>query len=354
MLKETFSGLIRFWNEFTSNWFDVLIGTIVFLAFVLFRRQLAGLCGHIVHRTFRRWPEVATSLRSAARDPLRCFFCVLGAYLFFLIVQPSSDFPPVFHPKVMSAVAKLFRILNISAISWFLMNCTPFFTSLMLHVNDESKGGSEVAIRFMANIFKLVIVCFTVVIVIGELGYNINGVMTGLGLGGLTFSLAAKNAATNLFSGLEIVSDKPFDVGDYIKTASAEGWVEDMSMRSTRVRTADDSLVMVPNAVLMNEAITNYSKRNKRCVELTLHVSPNTDTANMKKCMEEIKKYLKNHEHVMGETVLVSFQGFSGTAMDLRVKYFTVVTKESKYFNVTEDINFHIRSIIESSNIVLV
>ena len=297
---------------------------------------------------------MAESLRSAARDPLRCFFSVLGAYLFFLIVQPASGITPVFHPKVMAGVTKLFRILNISTISWFLMNCAPFFTSLMLHVNDENRGGSEVAIRFMANIFKLVIVCFTVVIIIGELGYNINGVMTGLGLGGLTFSLAAKNAATNLFSGLEIVSDKPFDVGDYIKTASAEGWVEDMSMRSTRVRTADDSLVMVPNAVLMNEAITNYSKRNKRCVDLTLHLSPDTETADMKKCMEEIKKYLMNHKHVMSETVLVSFQGFSGTAMDLKVKYFTVVTKEVKYFNVTEDINFHIRSIIESCNIGLV
>lgn len=354
MLKETFGGLIRFWNELSSNWFNVIIGICVFLAFVFFRKQLAAFCGHIVRRIFRRWPETADSLRKAARDPLRFFFAFFGAYLFFLIVQPASGAPPVFHPKVMEAVNKIFRILNISAIAWFLMNCAPFFTSVMLHVNEESKGGSEVAIRFMANIFKLLIVCFTVVIVIGELGYNINGVMTGLGLGGLTFSLAAKNAATNLFSGLEIVSDKPFDVGDYIKTASAEGWVEDMSMRSTRVRTADDSLVMVPNAVLMNEAITNYSKRNKRCVNLTLHLSPETKTADIKQCMKEIKNYLMSHKLVMRETVMVSFQGFSGKEIDLNVKCFTNVTKDQNYMNVAEDIGFHIRSIIESCNIDLV
>ena len=96
-----------------------------------------------------------------------------------------------------------------------------------------------------------------------EWDYRIDGFIAGLGLGGLAFSLAAKDTLSNVFGGLVVILDKPFSIGDWIKTPSVEGTVEDISFRSTKVRTFAQALVTVPNATLANEPVTNWTRMGK-------------------------------------------------------------------------------------------
>ena len=202
----------------------------------------------------------------------------------------------------------------------------------------------------MAVILRIVIVSLLAVILISEMGYNINGIIAGLGLSGLTLSLAAQNTASNLFSGFEIITDKPFDVGDYIATASAEGFVEDITMRSTRVRTRDDLVVTIPNATLMKEAITNYSRTQLgKAVTFTLSLTYDTTTEQLQRICGDIRKYLEDSDDVDNSIISVTFKDFGDSSQDLEVTYFTVTTDKYENLKVREDVNFAIRRIVEEA-----
>ncbi|MFP3359363.1 mechanosensitive ion channel family protein, partial [Planococcus sp. SIMBA_143] len=118
----------------------------------------------------------------------------------------------------------------------------------------------HILIPFFSKALRLIIVAIGISVIAQEFEYDINGFVAGLGIGGLAFALAAKDALANLFGGIIIITEKPFTIGDWIKTPSVEGTIEDISFRSTKVRTFAQALVTVPNATLSNEAITNWSK----------------------------------------------------------------------------------------------
>ena len=223
-MTELWQEVVAFFASWGERWPQIVIGAVVFLLLTLLSKKLTELIGFIIKKLFTRWPKTGEDIYGALKNPLRVFFVILGVELAFLIISPET--------KWMTFIDKLFRMANISLIAWVLLNYTPAATRQIIRFNDEKNvNQSEVAIRFMAIILRIVIVSLLAVILISEMGYNINGIIAGLGLSGLTLSLAAQNTASNLFSGFEIITDKPFDVGDYIATASAEGFVEDIPGR---------------------------------------------------------------------------------------------------------------------------
>lgn len=338
-----------FGDALVSNFAALIVAAAVLVLLIVFRSRLARFVGRILRRILKKWPVAAEGAYMSVYHPLRFFFVMLGLYLFFNILQPESGLL-VFSTSFMNLVSKVMRISNICVLTWILLDFTPTLTTLTIKVTADNKVTSEVGIKFVANVIRLCIGALSAVIIIDELGYNVTGIITGLGLGGLTLSLAAKNTASNLFSGFEIVTDKPFDVGDYIKSASAEGTVEDMTMRSTRIRTPDDLLIAVPNSVLMNEAITNYSEMGKRYVGLTIGLTYDTPSEVLQKCISDIYKSLKENEAVDKKRLVVRFSGFNDSSLDIRIIYFTVTTDYDQYLAVNEEINFKIRDIVEKNS----
>src|SRR5262249_35855949 len=121
--------------------------------------------------------------------------------------------------------------------------------------------------------FKLLFIVLAVLVIVQEWGYDPSGLIAGLGIGGLAISLAAQDTVKNLFGFTTIVGDQPFTVGDFIKTADVEGTVEHVGVRSTRIRRQDQAYVTVPNSVLANSAILNWSRLSKRWIDMTLRIT---------------------------------------------------------------------------------
>lgn len=342
-MTELWQEVVAFFASWGERWPQIVIGAVVFLLLTLLSKKLTELIGFIIKKLFTRWPKTGEDIYGALKNPLRVFFVILGVELAFLIISPET--------KWMTFIDKLFRMTNISLIAWVLLNYTPAATRQIIRFNDEKNvNQSEVAIRFMAIILRIVIVSLLAVILISEMGYNINGIIAGLGLSGLTLSLAAQNTASNLFSGFEIITDKPFDVGDYIATASAEGFVEDITMRSTRVRTRDDLVVTIPNATLMKEAITNYSRTQLgKAVTFPVSLTYDTTTEQLQRICGDIRKYLEDSDDVDNSIISVTFKDFGDSSQDLEVTYFTVTTDKYENLKVREDVNFAIRRIVEEA-----
>lgn len=200
---------------------------------------------------------------------------------------------------------------------------------------DESAGLRQLVLRFLRVLVWLV----AALVVIQELGYNVTGLVAGLGVGGLAVALAAKDTLANWFGALMIFTDRPFSVGDWIKTSNLEGTVEEIGLRSTKVRTFARTLVSVPNSTVANAVVENFSRMPVRRVSYTLGVTYGTTPAMMQESLERIRDILRTHEAVDQTFWIVRFTDFGSSSLDILVMYFTKTTVWDEYLAAREEIN---------------
>src|SRR5690625_4724068 len=202
-------------------------------------------------------------------------------------------------------------------------------------------------IPFLSRALQVIIIAISISVILQEFNYNIGGFITGLGLGGLAFSLAAQDALSNLFGGIVIITEKPFNIDDWILTPSVEGTVEDISFRSTKVRTFAQALVTVPNATLANEPITNWSKMGKRQITFDIQLTYDTPGDKIKATVDKITNLLENHPEIHQETIFVNVNEYKEDGLSVFLYFFTKTTAWGDYLKIREEINLRILEIIE-------
>lgn len=211
----------------------------------------------------------------------------------------------------------------------------------------------KIVIPFISKFLKFVTWAFAVIMIVQEWGYNVNGLIAGLGLGGLAFALAAKDTIANIFGGVVIIFDKPFTIGDFIAYGNIEGTVESINFRSTKIRKADQALVTIPNSILANSSIINQSKMAKRQVNFKINLLCSTYQESIAKAAFEIKEILVNSEKIHKENIIVSFSDITNMGLQLLINYFTVTINYEEYLQIKEDINYKIIDILKKNEISL-
>ncbi len=255
-------------------------------------------------------------------------------------------------PNVDAVNLNLFRSLLIILIAWGFMNLfnqtSGVFESLAKRFSVEV---NDILIQFIAKGTRIIIIALAVSIVVQEWGYNVNSFVAGLGIGGLAFALAAQDTLANLFGGMVITLDKPFTLGDWIETPSVEGVVEEISFRSTRVRTFAQALVHVPNASIVKEPITNWSRMGKRRVMFTLGVMYSTPREKLERCTRLIEALLIDHEEIDNEFIVVRFNEFNQSSLDVFIYCFALTTQWAEFLRIKEDINFKAMDILKEQGV---
>lgn len=313
------------------------------LLFLLLRGFLArfvfGLASKIAARSKTR---IDISFFLALENPLKNFILVLGIFI-ALSILPLS-------PLLDHYITVVFRILVVVFLAWAFYNLAgsrPFKSMSRRYRLDR------LLVDFAIKAVKAIIVALAVIMILHQLGYDVNGFIAGLGLGGLAVALAAKDVLANIFAGIVIIADKPFSVGDWIETPQVEGTVEQVTFRSTRIRTFAQALVTVPNAVLANEAVTNWSRMEKRRVTFSLGVAQGTPREKLQKCVDRIRVMLDTRSDIHRETIFVRFDRFSESSLDIFLYFFTVTTNWGEFLQVKEDVNFRIMEILEDEGVSL-
>lgn len=185
---------------------------------------------------------------------------ILGIYVAILFLQAPLNLSK----EVINIVTEGFKIVSVIAFARGLAKSFVPTSSLVKRMKEKtSKDVEDSMFDFILKIIRLIIYIIAGFIVITLLGFNLNGLVAGLGIGGVIVTLAAQDTAKNLFGGLVIFLDKPFIVGDWIEMEPYEGTVEDITFRSTRVRTFENSIVNIPNSIISNSSIINWSKMEK-------------------------------------------------------------------------------------------
>lgn len=206
---------------------------------------------------------------------------------------------------------------------------------------------------FLRVLVKLFIVAIGLVIILQELGYDVTGLIAGIGVGGLAISLAAQDTIANLFGFASIVGDRPFNVGDYIKTPDVEGTVEHVGVRSTRLRQTDQTQVIIPNNVLANSPIFNTSRMGKRRVDIVLPLSGGTLAKQMRVLLIRLRSLLNTWPSVEKDSVQVFFNKFGTNSFEVFLRCYVNKISYNDLMGEQEQLQLAILEILEEMRVEL-
>lgn len=330
---------------YSDDFKHLLMAIGIFLLFLLLRKIFTTYIYKILLRIFRKTPtELFTQILLAYERPVQWLFIVIGTYVaigYFPYIEQSN---PLFIKVIQSSIIVL--------ISWGLFNLSSATSILFENLKKRTQLAlDDILIPFISKSIRVIIVAISITVILEVFDYSISGFIAGLGLGGLAFALAAQDALSNLFGGFVILTERPFTIGDWILTPSVEGTVEDITFRSTKIRTFAQAVVTVPNSTLANEPITNWSRMGKRRVSTNICLSYDTPVDKLKSVVRQINDLLKNHPEIHQETIFVTFDEYKKDGSDIMLYYFTKTTVWGEYLSVKEDINFKIMQILENEGV---
>jgi len=196
---------------------------------------------------------------------------------------------------------------------------------------------------------KIVAVIVGAVVIFYIAGINIAAVLTGLGIGGIAIAFAAQKTLENLFGGIMIISDQPIRVGDFCRAGEYIGNVENIGLRSTRIRTLERTVVSVPNGQLAVMSLENFTMRDKIWFHHMLHLRYETTADQLRYILAEIRKMLYEHSKVESLSARIRLIGFGTSSLDLEVFAYVLDTKYESFLHIQEDLLLRIIDIIEAS-----
>ncbi|QOY37968.1 mechanosensitive ion channel family protein [Anaerobacillus isosaccharinicus] len=315
--------------------------------FLIVRKAFTKYIYRILLKLFRNSPtQFLTKLFIAFEKPLRWLFVLIGVYLAIL----NLPFQVMFEERIIQIYRTLFIVLLTIGFYNFSSESSVIFDNIEKKLRIEI---DKLLIPILSKLLRFLIIAISLSVIAQEWNYDVNGFIAGLGLGGLALAFAAQDSIANFFGGIIIMTEKPFKIGDWIKTPTVEGTVEEITFRSTKIRAFRQAVVTVPNSTLANQAIMNWSKMGKRQISFSLGVKTGTSREKLANCIKQIEDLLKNHLEIHQETIFVKFDGFERSRLNIFLYFFTKTTNYGEFLKVKEDINLRILEILEKEGVAI-
>ena len=175
----------------------------------------------------------------------------------------------------------------------------------------------DVLIPMFHKLIKLATIVIGIVLIASNIGINVASLLAGIGLAGMAFALAAKDTVENIFGSITVLLDKPFEVGDWVNIGGVEGTVEQIGLRSTRIRTFYCSQVNVPNSTLISATVDNFGRRNYRRIKTMLSLTYDTPPDKIEAFCEGIRELIRKHPHTRKDSYHVYFNQFNAASLDV-------------------------------------
>ena len=201
-------------------------------------------------------------------------------------------------------------------------------------------------IRLVARTFGIAGIIVIILHVSSQLGAPLYGLVAGLGVGGLAIALAVRPTLENILGGLILFTDKPVRIGDFCQFGEESGTVEEIGLRSTRLRKLDDTIVSVPNADFAQLQLTNHTRRRRRLYQTTLGFRYETTPEQLRYLIARLREMLHGHPQVSPDWLHVRFDGFGSYSLDIAIFAYIRTRDWLRYRAIREDINLRIMDIV--------
>ena len=285
---------------------------------------------------------------SAFYQPLKLFIQILGIYIGICLVRTTFSIPA----ETMIIIKKIFKIISVIAFAKGLASSFMPKSTLAKKMKEKTgKDDKDTSFDFILKGIRFLIYVIATFIVMALLEINLSGLVAGVGIGGVIITLAAQDTAKNLFGGLVILFDKPFKVGDWIEMPPYEGTVEDVTFRSTRVRTFENSVVNIPNSVISNSSIINWSKMEKRRFKINVCIDSDTSFDKLDRFKIRVEKMLEEREAIYDDSIIVRFDEIKENGINILISSYTNSVDYSSYLAEKENANRMIMQILREENI---
>lgn len=317
----------------------VLVVAASLLSWVIVR---VGLVALVRPLTARSETEVDDRLLELTAGPLR----LATALLLFTAGLRSLDLAPTAAGFFFAAL----KVLVVGAVAWLLLRVIDVLgemTEQRLVRRGQATALSLVPLGRKG--VKLAVMLIAGLAALDSFGFDVTALIAGLGVGGLAVALAAQKTLENLFGGATLLADRPVRVGDFCRFGDKVGTVEEIGLRSTRVRTLDRTVVTVPNAEFSTLQLENFAARDRILFRTTLGLRYETTPDQIRYVLVEIRRMLYAHPKVDPDPARVRFVSFGASSLDLEVYTYVRTRDWDEYLQIQEDLNLRIMDIVDGA-----
>jgi MscS family membrane protein len=237
---------------------------------------------------------------------------------------------------------------------WFLLRITGItMQRLRAHAIGAGRVGTGSLMVLGERLLKVAIIAAATLAILGTFGFNLTTVLAGLGIGGLAIAFAAQKTLENLFGGVSVLADEVIRVGDFCRFGDRVGTVEDISLRSTRVRTLDRSELYIPNGALATMNVENFTRRDKIWFNPTISVRSDTSSDQLRYLLAEVRRMLYEHPKVESGSARIRLAGFDNNGLSLEIFSYVVTQDFTEFTAIREDLLLRIMEIVRKAGSAL-
>ena len=293
-------------------------------------RLLTSASGAIAQRLLAARPWAVRLLPRLARPATMAW-----ALLLFWLLLPSLALTL----RAEDLVERVLRALGYLAFFWALVRCVTVAGDEVAQAKwASSRRNIRSITAIVVSLGKVVVAALALMVALSELGYPVTTVVAGLGIGGVALALAAQKTVENLFGSVSILADQPFGVGDTIKVDGVEGTVETIGLRSTRMRTVERTLVIIPNGKLADMRIESLGPRDRIRFAVKLGLARDTDVATIEAIIAALREKIGEHASVIETEVLVHLAGLGESSFDVEASAPVETTDATAFAQIREEL----------------
>ena len=286
-------------------------------------------------------PRMGASFLDALVGPLRILLAVAGFRAGLEWIDPS--------PALRLYLERGAGLLFFCALAWLGMRVVDLLiVRLRVVLEVKHQTFSYSVLPLASRVVKIVIVAMTAAAILSSWGYNTATILAGLGVGGVALALAAQKTIENLFGGVAVITDRPVTIGDFCRVGDQVGTVEDIGLRSTRIRTLNRTLLTVPNGQFSSMTLENFSKRDKMWFHLTLNLRRDTTSSQVRTLLESITQALRKHPKVEIGPIPARFVGVGTYSLDLEIFAYVLTRDGDEFLRIQQELFLWILDEVEA------
>jgi MscS family membrane protein len=293
--------------------------------------------------------EINEIIIRAVKNPIGYIILLQGFYIAIMILQLPEKIGQFNTISIVNTIDILITSFIILYFIFSIIDIVGYY--LYKEAKKTESILDEQIVSLVIKSLRVLVVTIGILTIIQNFGYNITSLVTGLGLGGLAFALAAQTTLSNLFGSVTIFSDKPFHIGDWVQIGDINGIVEEVAFRTTRIRRLDQALVTVPNSKFVNTEVINYSAMKKRKIEFYLGLTYDTSIDKIKLVVDGIKSIIEDDEKFDHSLYVVRFTDFGESSLNIYVHCFTRITDFVEFYATKEELNLKIMRLLENLDV---
>lgn len=335
-------GPLLYWVPLLADYRWQLNVIVLLFLTAVFAIAFSSVLKRVINSLRNTTPLWDDLILDALRKPGVVMIWVMGVTGCMKVIAPTLDKANDALPEQIREVALVF------VVGWSALRFVSRFEHVLLHDNERMDATTADAI---SKLLRLIIIVLSTLVMLQTIGYSISGLLAFGGIGGIAVGFAAKDLLANFFGGLMIYLDRPFQVGDWIRSpdASIEGTVEKIGWRLTMIRTFDQRPLYVPNATFTSIAVENPSRMKARRIYEYIGVRYD-DAEKLQGVVDKIHTMMVEHPEIdENNTLFVNFNRFGPSSLDIMIYAFTHTTNWGKYLDVREDVFLKIIDIIDDA-----